>query len=1373
MAKHGFKRQAIGGLLLCVLSAGLVGTWPAAAHATTYCQGVVPSSQGEDQANPDSCGEDKAFQHVRFSPPLGGFAWKIDSNWGGLDDRHIVDYHWNSDQWAYSYSGPKYTYAPYYVRPAQLNVRFDGCPSAAERDLSEANQPTAKRYVWEIFDRVLNTSLTPNPPAQRSCLWTHVFTLDQQTFAGPDTRVQLTLIDDSGSQVSHSQSVQVHDHLVVALGDSYASGEGAPDDPMEPTAPFSPDRPALWEDKRCHRSANAPSAKAALMVVNGDPHTSITYLSFACSGADISMHHLNDTSSVDPYYDVHGHQDLGTGILGPYAGTDPHLYDNQLPSQIDQMTAAVGDRKIDALVVDGGGNDMNFAAIAAVCTVAYNCQAQNVFRGSDVTHNPGMAVTLEKRVDEDLNGVVTTDGSRPSLVSRYDDYARAICNPDPSSGACTRRVGKVLAMEYPDPTSDSNGATCQRILDDVIPPALSGVVEPILSAQNTVYHAETGTNMNIGDGLRFPPFGMFDWIGHGGPTDDMLGNEVTWAAQNVLGGPGQGGLNGAVYAGVQRHANDPSIPWQYVGGVASAFSGHGYCASDNWIRRADEAQYIQGGAEDNGASNQSHDTLSTQGKLHPNEMGYQAMAAKLLPSLAQLVGSGPTPPILSTFTGEPRLPDPEDFLNSTEASLVEPSGWLVGSHCPSTCANPSPHAVYHIDADSPRAPDEITDAKLTINGADCATPPPGVTCGASYITDQKLRWSLSFSADGIYRVNSGVTDALGVTTTDTREIKVDLTPPTAAATLTPPVPQAGSTYTTPVDVTLTGSDSPGGSGFSFVDYQLDGGALQTATGPITIGAGTHTLQYEANDWAWNTSDLHTLTLTVVLPPTLDAIAVTPTSQTLASGTTQQFTATGTYSDGTTNDVTGSVAWTSSDSSRATVDATGLMTAKAQGTATITATATSVSSSTGMAPAGSVDVTVGPPALAAISLSPSNPAVARGSTQQLSATGRFTDGTIADVTGSVSWLSSDNTKATVDAAGLVTARALGVSTISASEGGLSGSTALTVGPSPLVVHAPSATVTYGSPPPASLTPSYVGLVNGDLQPAGQASCSSAATQASPAGAYPITCSSAADPNYSISYVDGLLTVAPAPLTVTADNKSKVYGSPNPAFTASYAGLVNGDTLAALGGTLSLATAATTGSGTGTYTVTPSGLTSANYTISYVAGLLTVTPAPLTVTADNKTKVYGTPNPAFTTSYAGFVNGDTVSSLTALPSCSTVATTASPAGTYQITCPGAASSNYLVMNQLGSFTVVKAATTLSTSRLSATLLHPTASLSRTDNGSPISGQTIVFKIGRSGSCSAVTDRQGKAACQAVALSTQGFTASFSGDPNYLASSGSGRL
>ena len=84
-------------------------------------------------------------------------------------------------------------------------------------------------------------------------------------------------------------------------------------------------------------------------------------------------------------------------------------------------------------------------------------------------------------------------------------------------------------------------------------------------------------------------------------------------------------------------------------------------------------------------------------------------------------------------------------------------------------------------------------------------------------------------------------------------------------------------------------------------------------------------------------------------------------------------------------------------------------------------------------------------------------------------------------------------------------------------------------------------------------------------------------------------------------------------------------------------------------------------------------------------LTVTAAPLTITADNQTMVYCSTLPTLTASYAGFVNGDTSASLTTLPTLNTTATSASPVGTYAITANGAADSNYTISYAAGTLTV----------------------------------------------------------------------------------------
>ena len=165
----------------------------------------------------------------------------------------------------------------------------------------------------------------------------------------------------------------------------------------------------------------------------------------------------------------------------------------------------------------------------------------------------------------------------------------------------------------------------------------------------------------------------------------------------------------------------------------------------------------------------------------------------------------------------------------------------------------------------------------------------------------------------------------------------------------------------------------------------------------------------------------------------------------------------------------------------------------------------------------------------------------------------------------------------------------------------------------------------------------------------------------------------------------LNVQKAPLTIAAVNTNKLYGAGLPTFTAGYTGFVNSDNASKLQSGVSLSTSATPASPIGNYTIIASGATDTNYAITLVNGTLAVTPASLTITAQNTNKVYGATLPIFTATYGGFVNGDTFASLTTPVTLGTSATQASPAGPYTITASGATYSNYTIVFVSGTLTV----------------------------------------------------------------------------------------
>lgn len=140
-------------------------------------------------------------------------------------------------------------------------------------------------------------------------------------------------------------------------------------------------------------------------------------------------------------------------------------------------------------------------------------------------------------------------------------------------------------------------------------------------------------------------------------------------------------------------------------------------------------------------------------------------------------------------------------------------------------------------------------------------------------------------------------------------------------------------------------------------------------------------------------------------PTLTSLAVTPTSASIIQGKTQQIIATGTYNDDSTKDLTGSVTWSTSDSTVAKVSAGGLVTAAASianppGSATITATSGTLTASS------TITVNTGP--LTSITISTTTPNPPAGQTVVFTASGTYSGSSqLQDVTNLVTWTSNNS------------------------------------------------------------------------------------------------------------------------------------------------------------------------------------------------------------------------------------------------------------------------------------------------------------------------------------------------------------------------------
>ena len=245
---------------------------------------------------------------------------------------------------------------------------------------------------------------------------------------------------------------------------------------------------------------------------------------------------------------------------------------------------------------------------------------------------------------------------------------------------------------------------------------------------------------------------------------------------------------------------------------------------------------------------------------------------------------------------------------------------------------------------------------------------------------------------------------------------------------------------------------------------------------------------------------------------------------------------------------------------------------------------------------------------------------------------------------------------------------------------------------IVVTASSPTVTYGDPIP-SVTASYSNDFEYDDTSSviSGTSCTTTYTSTSNVGSQPDTsCSGANASNYSFTYVAGAVDVTKKLITVTASSHDVIYGDVIPTITPSYSGFVNAQTSSVFTALASCSTTYLTTSGVNSSPGTScTGATASNYSFTYVAGVVNVDPKELTVTAPSPFVTYGDQTPTLTPSVMGFVNNESITVLSAQPTCSSSYTSASNAGTSpSVTCSGADASNYSFTYVAGAFSISRA-------------------------------------------------------------------------------------
>ncbi|HEX6651992.1 MAG TPA: GDSL-type esterase/lipase family protein [Thermoleophilaceae bacterium] len=318
------------------------------------------------------------------------------------------------------------------VRYPQSAREVDGGPLTAEFHLrNRACDPGTER-TWTVGGEEVH------PDAARSgCNFRLSFEREGTYEVG--LHVEGNGVDDEWVD----RAVLVQDFLIVAIGDSVASGEGNPDN-------RSVSHP-VWQDRRCHRSALAGTARAAALIEDADQHSSVTFVHLACSGATIAQ-----------------------GLTGGYKGAQRRFLERprELPAQLRELAEVAQKREVDAVLLSVGANDVGFANLVVFCATHGSCNgARRKIKPAKVGLPAGPKLLLSAAVAASLaqlpGGYTAVGDGLPKSVSQK----------------------RVFALEYFDPTHGADGAVCKRILGGVDSGELDWAFKSVLTPLNAAVRA--------------------------------------------------------------------------------------------------------------------------------------------------------------------------------------------------------------------------------------------------------------------------------------------------------------------------------------------------------------------------------------------------------------------------------------------------------------------------------------------------------------------------------------------------------------------------------------------------------------------------------------------------------------------------------------------------------------------------------------------------------------------------------------------------------------------------------------------------------------------------------------------------------------------
>jgi hypothetical protein len=336
------------------------------------------------------------------------FDWSMSDRLGFLDERGVMKMA-NTENYHRGYDVFPSTWPNWEVT---LDARSSRAPSGIES------------YTWQV----------PGQPPQRALVTTHKVWLPEGTH-----KITLTIRTNDGRIYANTRDVRVKDFLIVALGDSFASGQGNPDVPQVWGGLAVTEGPK-WIDDRCARSAHAGPVQAAFRLEKVDPHSSVTLIFLACSGASMTQ-----------------------GIYGQYRGQTPGANPQPfvLPPQLLEARSAICPdanrcRAIDMMTLSIGGNDIGFSSIVAGCATIDGLT--RLALSERIAHSS----TAYPYCYENKKFVKAVTDALAGLRGIYSRLAGEIRNVLRTPGAVPQPLvrGPVFLTEYPDPTRDSQGHHC-------------------------------------------------------------------------------------------------------------------------------------------------------------------------------------------------------------------------------------------------------------------------------------------------------------------------------------------------------------------------------------------------------------------------------------------------------------------------------------------------------------------------------------------------------------------------------------------------------------------------------------------------------------------------------------------------------------------------------------------------------------------------------------------------------------------------------------------------------------------------------------------------------------------------------------------------